>query len=160
MNGCHNAIEYMYQYIDEELTPARRARIKMHLKRCDVCPDAFDFEQQLKAKIHERVKSGDLCALRGSTGSSRTPTSTSTARPSAGRTRSNSANSRISTSTNALVSSPVPRRAQRSPLLTRSWMRTSWLRSNRFQRRSACPFSTQMQRASRTRRSPRYSTFR
>jgi len=52
MNGCHNAIEYMYQYIDEELTPARRARIKLHLRRCDQCPDAFDFEEQLKAKIH------------------------------------------------------------------------------------------------------------
>ena len=56
MNGCDNAIEYMYQYIDEELTPARRARIKVHLRRCDQCPDAFDFEQQLKAKIHDAGK--------------------------------------------------------------------------------------------------------
>jgi anti-sigma factor RsiW len=56
MNGCHNAIEYMYQYIDEELTPARRARIKLHLRRCDVCPDAFYFEEQLKAKIHDAGK--------------------------------------------------------------------------------------------------------
>ncbi len=56
MNGCHNAIEYMYQYIDEELTPARRARIKLHLRRCDACPDAFDFEEQLKTKIHDAGK--------------------------------------------------------------------------------------------------------
>jgi mycothiol system anti-sigma-R factor len=56
MNGCHNAIDYMYQYIDEELTPARRARIKLHLRRCNECPDAFQFEQQLKAKIHDAGK--------------------------------------------------------------------------------------------------------
>jgi anti-sigma factor RsiW len=46
----------MYQYIDEELTPARRARIKLHLRRCDQCPDAFDFEEQLKSKIHDAGK--------------------------------------------------------------------------------------------------------
>ena len=56
MSGCDNALEYMYQYIDEELTPARRARIKLHLRRCNVCPDAFHFEQELKAKIHNAGK--------------------------------------------------------------------------------------------------------
>ena len=56
MNSCDNALEYMYQYIDEELTPARRARIKLHLRRCDRCPDAFDFEKELKAKIHDAGK--------------------------------------------------------------------------------------------------------
>lgn len=53
MNGCDNAVEYMYQYIDDELTPSRRARIKQHLRRCNRCPDAFEFERQLKARIRE-----------------------------------------------------------------------------------------------------------
>jgi mycothiol system anti-sigma-R factor len=51
MTGCDNAVEYVYQFIDDELTVARRARIKWHLKRCGVCVGAFDFERQLKARI-------------------------------------------------------------------------------------------------------------
>ena len=51
MNGCENAIEYVYQYIDEELTVTRSARIKWHLKRCGHCMDAFTFETLLKDRI-------------------------------------------------------------------------------------------------------------
>lgn len=50
-SGCHNAVEYVYQYIDEELTLTRRARISLHLKRCNRCYTAFDFERDLKARI-------------------------------------------------------------------------------------------------------------
>ena len=51
MSGCGHAVEYVYQYIDEELTVTRRARITMHLKRCGSCTDAFTFERELRAKI-------------------------------------------------------------------------------------------------------------
>jgi mycothiol system anti-sigma-R factor len=51
MSGCDHAVEYIYQYIDEELTITRRARISVHLKRCGHCCDAFDFERALKARI-------------------------------------------------------------------------------------------------------------
>lgn len=51
MNGCEHAVEYVYQYIDEEITVTRRARITVHLKRCGKCHDAFDFERALKARI-------------------------------------------------------------------------------------------------------------
>ncbi|MFV2000576.1 MAG: zf-HC2 domain-containing protein [Acidimicrobiia bacterium] len=51
MSDCHEAIEYVYQYIDDELTSTRKARIKWHLKRCGHCMDAYSFETELKQKI-------------------------------------------------------------------------------------------------------------
>jgi mycothiol system anti-sigma-R factor len=54
--GCEHAVEYVYHYIDHEITWARRARIRWHLKRCDACFGAFDFESKLKAVIRERGK--------------------------------------------------------------------------------------------------------
>ncbi len=50
-SGCNDAVEYVYQYIDDELTVTRKARIKWHLKHCGNCTDAFAFEVQLKEKI-------------------------------------------------------------------------------------------------------------
>jgi len=51
MSGCDEAVEYVYQYLDDELTTTRKARIKWHLKRCGHCMDAYTFETQLKEKI-------------------------------------------------------------------------------------------------------------
>ena len=57
MSGCDHAVEYVYSYIDEELTFTRRTRITMHLRRCGHCCDAFEFERALKAKIAAGGKS-------------------------------------------------------------------------------------------------------
>ncbi|MEN8239481.1 MAG: zf-HC2 domain-containing protein [Actinomycetota bacterium] len=51
MSACDRAIEYVYQYIDDELTMSRKKRIQWHLKRCGSCMDAFTFEAELKKKI-------------------------------------------------------------------------------------------------------------
>jgi mycothiol system anti-sigma-R factor len=56
-HGCDNAVEHLYQYIDEELTWARRVRVRWHLRRCGTCDDAFGFESRLKSVIRQR--SGD-----------------------------------------------------------------------------------------------------
>jgi mycothiol system anti-sigma-R factor len=50
---CDHAVDYLYQYIDEELTWSRRLRIRWHLKRCGHCIDAFDFESRLKERMRE-----------------------------------------------------------------------------------------------------------
>jgi|AMFO01.1.fsa_nt_gi Predicted integral membrane protein len=55
--GCEHAIEYVYQYLDEELTWWHRTRIKWHLRRCGSCYDAFEFESDLKSVIRERGRS-------------------------------------------------------------------------------------------------------
>ncbi len=52
-NQCEHAIDYLYQYIDEELTWMRRLRIRRHLRRCTNCLNAFEFENRLKERIHE-----------------------------------------------------------------------------------------------------------
>ena len=57
MSDCHEAIEYVYQYIDDELTSTRKARIKWQLRRCGHCMDAFSFETELKQKIATGGKS-------------------------------------------------------------------------------------------------------
>jgi mycothiol system anti-sigma-R factor len=51
MSGCDNAVDYVYQYIDDELTYTHKARIKWHLRRCGHCMSAFQFEASLKRKI-------------------------------------------------------------------------------------------------------------
>jgi len=57
MSGCENAVEYVYQYIDDEMTYTRKARIKWHLKRCGHCMSAYDFEESLKTRIAESGRS-------------------------------------------------------------------------------------------------------
>ena len=51
MSACDRAVEYVYQYIDDELTTTRKSRVKWHLRRCGNCMDAFTFETQLKERI-------------------------------------------------------------------------------------------------------------
>lgn len=53
-SGCDHAVEYVYHYIDQEITWSRQARIRWHLRKCTSCCDAFDFELKLKSIIKER----------------------------------------------------------------------------------------------------------
>ena len=55
--GCDYAIEYVYQYLDEEASFFTRSRISVHLRRCPPCMDAFEFERQLTSVIRERGRS-------------------------------------------------------------------------------------------------------
>ena len=57
MSGCDYAIEYVYQYLDEEASFFTSSRIRLHLRRCPPCMDAFQFEARLKDVIRERGKS-------------------------------------------------------------------------------------------------------
>ena len=51
MSGCHSAAEYVYQYLDEELTYTHKVKVRWHLKRCGNCVSAFQFERDLRAMI-------------------------------------------------------------------------------------------------------------
>ncbi len=53
-SGCDHAIEYIYQYLDDEISWTRSTRIKIHLRRCSSCMDAYEFETKLKSVIRER----------------------------------------------------------------------------------------------------------
>lgn len=52
--ACDHAVEYVYFYLDDEMTSFRRARISWHLRRCHDCCGAFEFEKKLKAVIRDR----------------------------------------------------------------------------------------------------------
>lgn len=50
---CDHAVDYLYQYIDKELTWSHRLRIRWHLRRCGQCLSAYSFENRLKEKIRK-----------------------------------------------------------------------------------------------------------
>jgi mycothiol system anti-sigma-R factor len=53
-SGCDHAIEYIYQYLDDEISVTRASRIKLHLRRCSACMSSYEFETKLKSVIRER----------------------------------------------------------------------------------------------------------
>jgi len=53
-SGCDHAIEYIYQYLDDEISLSDSSRIKLHLRRCSSCMNAYEFETKLKGVIRER----------------------------------------------------------------------------------------------------------
>jgi mycothiol system anti-sigma-R factor len=55
--ACEHAIEYVYNYLDDEVTVTRRTRIRWHLRRCAACTSAYDFEARLKQVIRDRGRS-------------------------------------------------------------------------------------------------------
>jgi len=55
-NSCDHAVEQIYYYLDEEMSFARRMRIRWHLRRCPPCCGAFDFEEGVKAMIRAKTQ--------------------------------------------------------------------------------------------------------
>ena len=52
--ACEHAMEYVYQYLDEEISFFHKSRVSRHLKRCASCTDSYAFERRLKVLIRER----------------------------------------------------------------------------------------------------------
>ncbi len=48
---CEEALRTLYDFLDGELTPARRQAIQHHLDECSPCLEAFDFEAELKLAV-------------------------------------------------------------------------------------------------------------
>ena len=53
-SGCDHAIEYIYLYLDDEISFVHSSRVKLHLRRCSSCMNAYEFETKLKSVIRER----------------------------------------------------------------------------------------------------------
>jgi len=58
-SDCDDALTQLYEYLDGELTPDRRASIRTHLDDCVPCLEAHDFEDALLKlladKCHDTV---------------------------------------------------------------------------------------------------------
>jgi len=57
ISGCEHALEYVYSYLDEEISFFQQSRVSRHLKQCGSCTDAYEFERRLKLVIRERGRS-------------------------------------------------------------------------------------------------------
>ena len=53
---CSDALLELYEYLDGELTPSRRADIAQHLTACGECFEAFDFQAELKQVIAHKCR--------------------------------------------------------------------------------------------------------
>lgn len=55
-DGCIEAVELLYHYIDGELSHERRITIQRHLDDCPPCDGAFDFEAELRVVVAQRCR--------------------------------------------------------------------------------------------------------
>jgi mycothiol system anti-sigma-R factor len=51
IDNCQDALHTLYNFLDGELTPERRAAIQRHLDQCSPCLRAFDWEAELKMVV-------------------------------------------------------------------------------------------------------------
>jgi len=54
--NCDETIARVYPYLDGETTWYRRVRVRLHLRNCHNCTDAFAFEEQLKLTVRRKSR--------------------------------------------------------------------------------------------------------
>lgn len=54
--GCSDAIQELYTFLDGELTEDRRSSIRGHLDDCHECLEAFDFEAELRMVVSHHCR--------------------------------------------------------------------------------------------------------
>jgi len=52
---CAQAMEFLYPYLDRELTAEERVEVRRHLDTCPPCEDHFVFEEKLKLLVHDKA---------------------------------------------------------------------------------------------------------
>lgn len=52
--NCDDAKHTLYEFLDGELTPEKKAHIQAHLEACSPCFEAFDFEAELLIVIEKK----------------------------------------------------------------------------------------------------------
>ena len=50
---CREAVDKLYEYLDNELDSVTTAQIKKHLDLCRLCCDNFEFEKTMKDLVHK-----------------------------------------------------------------------------------------------------------
>ncbi len=54
--SCDDAITKIYGYLDGEISPMKRVMVRLHLRRCSGCGNAFSFERRLQIVIRQRCQ--------------------------------------------------------------------------------------------------------
>ncbi|MFC5380578.1 mycothiol system anti-sigma-R factor [Aquipuribacter nitratireducens] len=61
---CADALDRLYEYIDGELTPEVKHKIRVHLDECAPCLDQADVERAVKALVSRSCREGAPEGLR------------------------------------------------------------------------------------------------
>lgn len=56
MSECEDALHQLYEFLDGELTEARRAAVQKHLDDCQPCAEPYDFEAELRQVIRRKCQ--------------------------------------------------------------------------------------------------------
>ncbi len=59
MLDCATAAQYLYDLLDEELTPELEVRVRTHLENCERCFPRYTFEKNFKRFLRARTRTRD-----------------------------------------------------------------------------------------------------
>jgi mycothiol system anti-sigma-R factor len=54
MSDCKDALHQLYEFLDGELTAAKKAAIQHHLDTCQPCAEPYDFEAELRLIVRKK----------------------------------------------------------------------------------------------------------
>lgn len=55
-HDCKEVLEEVYEFLDGECTPEKKAHIRQHLEDCPPCFEAFDFEAEVKQFVRSKCQ--------------------------------------------------------------------------------------------------------
>lgn len=55
--NCREALEHLYEYLDQELTPEVEVKVREHLEHCGECYEQLDFERAFLKFVEARCRS-------------------------------------------------------------------------------------------------------
>ena len=55
--NCHEAVDRLYEYLDQQLTAEAEREVRQHLEACRPCGRHFDFEQAFLRFVEARCRS-------------------------------------------------------------------------------------------------------
>ena len=59
MLDCATAAQYLYDLLDEELTPELEVRVRTHFEHCERCFPRYTFEKNFKRFLRARTRTRD-----------------------------------------------------------------------------------------------------
>lgn len=51
--GCREALEHLFDYLDDQVRVGKRRELEQHLIRCPACSARRNFEQELRARLRQ-----------------------------------------------------------------------------------------------------------
>ena len=55
--NCREAVDHLYEYLDQELTPEIERAVRQHLVDCQPCLEQFDFDEAFLKFLQARCRS-------------------------------------------------------------------------------------------------------